>query len=348
MQFKDHLEEKGIPLTARFIQGLVYSCHERWSPAFATSEIAVWVLEAIQEYEGANLLLRRWKDAAEMILGAHGHAAFAELLVETEKKIDEFCEAWRVSETSAYTRDAIEFASTYCRDHATPSPYFLEELLPWSLWPLENFKSEISKTILSATEKGPSFVEALQRFVRGDERLLDPRLPRNAKNWTGISDTARLLFIQWLSREDIKFFFDHVLPKGHDPHGRKNFWLLYEGRIHKSRPLLNPKDEARLRLIPWQSRTAIGNFGRIKGATSAFLLDFGSILVIEFSETGNACHVYERLHVESVVPEFWATRPFVSLKRPEICIERIVHRDGWQEEMAALLARYGIREESSR
>ena len=46
------------------------------------------------------------------------------------------------------------------------------------------------------------------------------------KNWLGIQ-VARQRLLQWLSRADIHFFFEHVLPKGTDPHGRKTFWLKY-------------------------------------------------------------------------------------------------------------------------
>ena len=348
--FKMHLQKLGVPLTARFIQGLVYSCHDRWSREFAKGLIAHWVLDAIRNYEGHNRLVNRWKDSAEMILGAHGPLAFAKELSKEKTKINEFCEIWRVDEKSAYIQESIRSCAVYCRNQAKLNQYFIDEVLPWRLWPLEAFKTAISETILTASEKGPKFVEALQHFVREDERLLDPRLPRNAKNWVGISEKARLLFIQWLSREDIKFFFDHVLPKGHDPHGRKNFWLLYESRIRMSRPLLNPKDAMRLRYIAPQNRITVGNFGSIKENTSAFLLDFGSVLVVEFSETGNACYVYDNRNVDKIAPDFWKIRPFtfLNLKNPDICEEKIVHRAGWQDKMSDILNRFGIRKGASR
>ncbi|HEY5864040.1 MAG TPA: EH signature domain-containing protein, partial [Candidatus Tectomicrobia bacterium] len=60
--------------------------------------------------------------------------------------------------------------------------------------------------------------EALKKLALHDTRLGDPRLSRNMKNWLGIQE-ARQRLLQWLSRADIHFFFEHVLPKDTDPHG---------------------------------------------------------------------------------------------------------------------------------
>jgi hypothetical protein len=88
----------------------------------------------------------------------------------------------------------------------------------------------------------------------------------------------------------------------------------------------------------------VGHFGRVRGQTSAFMLDFGTLLVVEFSTVG-AAYVYEKHATSEVIADFWALQPFSEsqLKQRQLCLERIVHRPGWQGEMAGILARYGIR-----
>ena len=154
------------------------------------------------------------------------------------------------------------------------------------------FHAAIGATIshpMAASESG--FQEALSKLVLSDPRLGDPRLSRNTKNWLGMAKPHQR-FLQWLSRADMNFFFEHVLPDGQDPHRRKAFWLRYVTRVKRSRPLLNHDDEARLRAIMRSQQEKMGHFGHVRGReSSAFLLDFGEVVVIEFSQ-GGECLLY--------------------------------------------------------
>ena len=113
-----------------------------------------------------------------------------------------------------------------------------------------------------------------------------------------------------------------------------------------SRPLLNRDDESRLR-VPMQSqREQMEHFGRVRGREpSAFLLDFGPVVVVEFSRVGNACYLYEKPNSVKVIPDFWTPEPFTiyRLKNRPLAAETIGHREGWHTTMGHLLARYGIR-----
>lgn len=109
----------------------------------------------------------------------------------------------------------------------------------------------------------------------------------------------------------------------------------------RSRPLLSWEDAAKLRT----SKEKVGNFGHTNGETSAFFLDFGRVVVVEFSKTGNACFVYQKMAFDRFVPDFWATKPFgtVDLKDRKASEDRISHQPGWQEKMTRSLARFGVR-----
>jgi len=120
--------------------------------------------------------------------------------------------------------------------------------------------------------------------------------------------------------------------------------LNYVGSVKKSRPLLCDDDRARL----LNGKEKVGNFGRIIGETSAFLLDFGPLIVVEFSKSGNACYLYERSQAEKVIADsiFWRPQPFsvFELKRRPLSIEVVSHHLRWQQYLEMILARYGIRQ----
>ena len=82
-------------------------------------------------------------------------------------------------------------------------------------------------------------------------------------------------------------------------------------------------------------------------STSAFLLDFGRVIVVEFSQVGNAVYVYEHRDVPELDESFWSQARFSlnMLKQKEYCIERMTHSSLWQSKMRTLLAQFGIHPE---
>jgi hypothetical protein len=295
-----------------------------------------------------------------MILGPAGDAEIALDMIESNRPIKTQCELWMLEEQSRFVFSAVKWATEHCRSHLGSDPgageFLLRALLPWGGWHLDDwrigeFKREVGATILHPSAgQVPELTEQLKRFVFHDDRLRDPRLPANDMNWRGVAHEARDRFIQWLSRDDIEFFFEHVLPRGTDPHGRKDFWLRYVKRVLMSRPLLNWRDQTKLKARMAQLHGQVGNYGRISGLadTSAFLLDFGRVVVVEFSRVGNACYVYEKAAAKQLIPDFWSTEPFdvsgrKGLKQPSLAADRVTHAGWWRDELANILARYGVR-----
>jgi EH_Signature domain len=103
------------------------------------------------------------------------------------------------------------------------------------------------------------------------------------------------------------------------------------------------------------------HFGRIDGQTSAFLLDFGKIVVVEFSARGNACYFYKESEFRRILPDFWTREvlPVDRLKKKMFSMTKSrkmsslalqiasdwdgVHRENWQADAAQLLSVHGIR-----
>ncbi|MFI5394139.1 MAG: EH signature domain-containing protein [Candidatus Binatia bacterium] len=355
-RFQQYLDRSTSELRARALQGLVRSCHARWSAElFSKLGVGNAVRRRVSDYDGANRVVRKWRSASDLILGSSGPEDLGTDMVENRRPIGAECELWTLEERSPFVLRAAKHAAQRCRDQIGPqsaaNQFLLRELLRWPDWPSAEFKDQVCETILHpATTQVPEVVDGLKRLVFQHEYLGDPRLPANETKWRGLPKAALERFVQWLSQDDIEFFFEHVLPRGSDPHGRKAFWLRYVKRVKMSRPLLNWRDQTRLQARMSQLRGQVGNYGRIAGLadTSAFLLDFGRVVVVEFSRVGNACYVYQKSAANQLIPDFWSAEPFdVSgrngLKQPTLAAERLRHVVGWQDELAMILARHGVR-----
>ncbi|MBL8207018.1 MAG: hypothetical protein JNM09_22485 [Blastocatellia bacterium] len=345
INFHHYLDQAWPELNPRALRGLIIVCHIRWSKELAQSQMIEYVRQRLAGYIGPNRTLKRWRDAAAMILGYQGTLKFGKEIVRQKLSIAEACHQWQLDEQSKYVSEAVEIATDMClssQRSATCDIQYLLGLLGWKNWLKESFKRVISLAIThERAQHDEQWRERLIVFVLNHEWLGDPRL--RATNWVGVSTEARKRFIQWLSKADIVFFFDHVL-RHHDPHGRRNFWLRYVGSLAQSRPLLRHDDETRLANEIKRKRGASVSYGRINGVASSFLLDFGSIIAVEFSTSG-AIYFYKRQIFNTIVPNFWQWNEFSerNLKRSDDNAGRIVHRGDWQSEAANILAKYGIR-----
>ena len=360
-RFQHYLDQDHLDLNARALQGLVRCCHAQWSLEFARNQAVTRVRDRLERYKGPNRLLSRWRDNSSIILGPKGAEEFGAEMIQRLQTIKQHCETWGIGdETSLYVQAAVRHATDVCRNQMDRIPtlrdYLFAELFPWNGWAPGLFKLEVSRTILHpSTTQSADVQECVRRFVLDDARLGDPRRANeNRLKWVGISEAERRV-IEWLSQLDIVFFFESVLPKGEDPQGRKEFWLQYVSAIKKSRPLLRREDKERLQRDLRETGLKLVHAGSMDewSTASAFLLDFGPLMVIEFSETGNACYVYRQKDVEKVLADFWTSQPFAQrkLRRRDLAHERIVHRQrkspwhsgGWEESAAQLLARFDIR-----
>jgi hypothetical protein len=337
------------------LQGMICSCHARWSRELAVSEPMERIRDHLHQYSGRNRLLNKWKDSAEMIVGPKAHDLMAGELIKSTGGLPGFCDFWGLSiESSQLFHTAAEIASVLCLEQIDRVPRYREflfkELIPWQGWTPNMLKNVVSRLILFPKRDDAELIETIVHLVRSDQRFGDPRHPQNHNNWIGIDEASKRMQ-EWLSAADITFFFETVLPRGKDPHGRKAFWLRYVGcRGLRSRPLLSNSDKFRLRDVLWKKGANASDFGRLLDEdTSAFILDFGPVVAIEFSAVGNACYVYEKKAAAEIVPDIWTTLPFskTDLKRKsKIATSQPIKHDQqnrWKYEMERILAGYGVR-----
>lgn len=348
-RFQTYLDAQGGTLGSQSLQGLVWCCHTCWSPAFAAGAVAPQVQRRLAAYQGEHAMLTRWRQHAAVLLGPSGPRTLATALVTARASITQFCHAWAIDERSPYVLAVLRQALPYCLQEMVEAPalrsYLLTTLLPWSGWTLQDFHAAIAATVLHAvTESTDGMPAQLIKLVLADVRLGDPRLPSQTRNWLGLPQEARQRFVQWLSRADVTFFFDHVLPESKDQEERKIFWLRYVPRVLNSRPLLHEADVMRLQPILHQMSEQVVHFGHIDGQTSALILDFGAVVVVQVSELSEACYIYGKRNFEPLVPDLWRSQPFMvdELAVPNQAA-KVYHQQTWEKDVAEILTLCDIR-----
>src|SRR5262245_57856816 len=220
IRFHDYFDRNWPDIRSRSLQGMVRGCHVKWTTELANGSAVERVRRRLERYQGVNRLLTRWRDASAMLLGPNGAQVFAREILRRQLSIHDACEDWKLDEQSGYVAAAAEEAANILLSgeisEADANPHLLE-LLRWGNWTSEKLKRVVGKSILhSLSEASESWRGALITFILNHRGLGDPRL--DPTRWAGVPEEARKRFVQWMSRADIGFFFDHVL-RGNDPHG---------------------------------------------------------------------------------------------------------------------------------
>ncbi len=157
----------------------------------------------------------------------------------------------------------------------------------------------LTAAIESVNDHESELIAFLRSTVLGGAQFGDPRKPANSSKWSLVAKTAVRRFVQWLAKEDLRFFFETVMENTPDPHGRQAFWnaWLEHPRMVNSCVALSTRDLLFLRSRGVLPKDAA--FSRVSGGAddvSAFLLRFstatGDLIAIEFSQVGNAAYFH--------------------------------------------------------
>lgn len=338
-------------LSPRAIKGLVSTIHYNWHKTAHNDPVTYFTVKELFRYSGKDRTIAKWKEGFKILLENNAAASFAEKeLVSDLYDIKIAADLWAINEDSAFMRFAVvnAFEQILGKIRITAvKNYIFHKLLNWDGWRIniDGFRHMISKLILAP--EATTYHDELRSKILNHPMLGDPRLPANRNKWLNMKEEAKKQFIAWLSKEDIQFFFDNIL-KGHDPHGRRDFWLKYVDSMLESRPFLSEATA-----FPLKSNRDI-NFGSLSGGQNkaAFVLDFGPLIAVEFSEIGYA-YLYTRDEFTRYVPDLWTRVPVNEsrLKNQGIPSERkirhkaiakIVYVD-WRNDAASILSQHGIR-----
>jgi len=205
----------------------------------------------------------------------------------------------------------------------------------------------VSNTELTSDANRRQALVDLALKTRG---LDDPRL--RLGQWQNVPPAARDIVMQWLSEEDLRFFFDLLMQEGRaDPQRRRSFWLKYLDRAIRSRVVVGERDYTRLRpkleAIQARGRT----YARMKGAgysnayVSAFIMDFGEVTIVEFSKPNSACYIYENDPRNPYLDFTQQVFDWNQLKNRQMGeYHSHVHPpENWHAEFKRVLAQHGVR-----
>jgi len=219
-----------------------------------------------------------------------------------------------------------------------------EKILP-TFEPLEKFRA-LESCILGLDHRtNPNAKQELKRFLLEDSSLGDPRL--NSGGWVNASEKLKDRVVEWLSAEDIRFFFESVFQAHLDTQGRKSFWMDYANLVKRTRVLLSDYDRRKFSHIlqreGYETSPVIGSlidFSR-QVTGSVFLMDFGDVIVAEFSVPNNSCRIFKKEKNAEMDSNFWkATFTVFEIRNSS---ESWVHSVNWTSKFPANLARLGIR-----
>lgn len=133
--------------------------------------------------------------------------------------------------------------------------------------------------------------------VRVVDLLGNPLLTSNVPRWEGVLPDARKMVSNWIKLKLIEQFFELLSHDGATDSRRLQFWAKYVSLIENvwfvlgsgARGAANP-DFKKLRSLMGDQAL------NLEGATygnNAFVMKIGSLLVVEFGETGNAAYLFD-------------------------------------------------------
>lgn len=347
-EFYKYIHNHPVRITSGIIKALVATIHLNWHPSESPNRpIVKYTAKILREFTGKDRTIAKWYPAISMLLEKSGAAYFArDVLLTMRKDFKAVAELWALNENTAYMRYAAYNAFDQSLDKVGSnidiSKYILDILLGWNIWQTQpdGFRKIISRLILHPNIN--SVAEELRVKILAHPMLGDPRLPDNLHKWAGIDPAACQKFIGWLAKRDIVFFFDHIL-EGRDPHGRRDFWLNYVNstKLIASRPFLS---ENAAYQVHGMNREIL--FGRLSAGTNkaAFILHFGDIVAVEFSDVGKV-YIYLRHEFENQIEDIWTPFPIREhrFKCQDLPDNRMIRHVNWEYKVKSVLAKYGVR-----
>jgi hypothetical protein len=352
-KYLDEVIARKLPMGRSLLKGFVYSLLSSWDEGRSRR-----VLQILKDSSTLETTSPYLKKVAPYILSGGGPGAAANALITkrstVQKTLSEIFGIALSSTNYAQSVFAVVIEEGHLKvlsDDADDRRWFYSEVL-------QHVNKEmlllcLDKVVTAIDQsRNESAKEEFKRFVLFHPNLGDPRLPGYEGNWPKEKPiTAKV--IEWLSQSDIQFFFELFIEKQADRQGRKQFWLKYAHLVKGTRVIASQHDQRRLarQINEMKQKSGTSNLfadlQEVNEKSTAFLMDFGNVVVVEFSNYGHSCYFYAS---GSSFPylrraEFWGARAFSKsvLKNTSSASEYHSHHDGWESKFKNVLARYGLR-----
>lgn len=352
-EFARYVNDRAQRLSPRVVRTLLPTLHQEWNENPAAHKVMIAAVRSwIDAYKGKDQVLLNWQMNIERLAGSAApsligrEVAFS--LEEAGVILERFKLKTGMTKFAMLANDhAIVELSKTITSAALPSndrwSFLLEKLLKTNLASRAAKVNALSYLIQTLRQADASRWhqprEDLKTFILTSKDFGDPRI--HPERWYQFPREAVEALVAWLSEEDIEFFFKLIIRD--DPHGRRDYWLQFVPHVRASRVAVSKSDQQRhyLKLEEWRKKGR--DFASITGDASAFLLDFGDFVAVEFSKTGNACFVFEKkVFLESVVSLHKRSFTVGELKNHNYFYRR-THIGPWQEELNYDLSLIGLR-----
>lgn len=350
-QFCELIARSG-PLRSRSLRGLMTSYHETWSPS--AGALAQILGDGLRRASRVRGVVERWASDVTELVGSDAPSRLAAGCLSSRSSVSSRLSDLGLSATNPFAREAAEQLAGMVvgeKGDVGLSDFAIERVFPDDngllgpkVWG-KAFHSLVDGRHRTADEGGRQVLIDLALKTRG---LPDPRIRQD--KWLNVPKASRERIMQWLSKEDLRFFFKLLMEGQRDPQGRYKFWMNYAGRALRSRVVVGSIDQNRkrrqLREISSRGRTyaKMVASGSSNAHVSAFIMDFGNVTIVEFSKVNSACYIYENspdeLYLDLSNEEF----AWHDLKNTSEAWYH-AHSGRWQMKFKNILAEYGIRPE---
>jgi hypothetical protein len=346
-EFLNLIQRDQKTLSGAAVQGLMFSYHSEYKNEAGNSKLEDAITHFINERGQHIASLGSWRAQLSSLVGTKAVDSMAAKIAVPGVTFSQSFEAQRLYPNTFFASQAanralLNYVDIFSSMTLDEVEHFYKFIITAPLIDRENFKRAVSGLILQPIhEKNEELRRRLLAYIMTVSGLRDPRI--HLEGWIGIDEKAKQRVIQWLSSQEIDFFFGLLIGRS-DRHGRRAFWMDYVSRIYRSRALLCPRDRETYRTQLRELQNRGTTYANLKSAaSSAFILDFDRIVVVEFSTVGRV-YIYDRTDFFKIMPDFW-TAEFNSdnLKRRELAIDSISHTPDWQQKVRNILSRYGIR-----
>lgn len=337
---------------SRAIRGLMASYHETWLKDSAP--LASILRSRLSSMDRVRGVVERWVYHVDELVGAGAAARFGAACLTSRLSVSKRLSDFGLTAVSRFARAAatelVESAIEARGDDAT------FEFLVQRVFPHDN-------AVLSAAVWGKAFDSLVQDTKRASsddarQRLIDLALqtrglpdPRiQTAEWQNVPQRTRDRVMQWLSKDDLRFFFNLIMQGQSDVQGRYPFWLKYAGRALRARLVVGDADVARLATQLEAFRQRGRSYARMKGAgsgnanASAFIMDFGPVTIVEFSRPNSSCFVYKNDDTGGYIDLLHSHFAWSQLKNTKAGAY-YPHSSGWENRFRNWLAGYGVRPE---
>ena len=327
--------------------GVFYALMEKWDIPNAKL-LRAFLKKHLTDYTGSRKFIQTLKTNMAWYCEENSPTNLATYLIRSPNKLSG---VWTLLELPDYMH-----TYAYFREVATVYTTFNNQLNPEHVADVVDFvkkhnNDKTSRIVLSKLiEKlGIDAPESLRHPVQSYalQEWQDPRIAGADVRWHGVSNEARQIFTRWITKEDLRFFFDIVAQACGDSkfEYRKAFWLAYFEHISFCRPVLRKDAE----FLFGHDQQALQYYrdrrpAELKGGNRdqhAFIIQIGEFTFVEFSTAG-ACYVYYKYDIydnPNLPFELHASEYHMSdLRYRPAATHRVIHRNSeaysWQTDFA--------------